>query len=236
MKLLAFVIAFLTLHTKSELIGCGDKYDRATWDCDEYRYYFSQDNLDKTLYCIGHDKMVPVKRALNLSNPVDINVERKIWKINELDVQMQTITFVEIFVFRTLDLRLEFKHDTCSMTEYPPDFLYRFLPAYVFTGNDIDSDDFKSLLLTKEGEMQFYGKRTKTQRCEMDLRRFPFDRHTCTIGFEIGLSTQEYTLVAANEIPLMSDESLDNPDWKITASNITIEIKTSDATKKGKCL
>ena len=74
---LVVVFSLLLLHVKGELIGCGDRYDRSKWDCNDYKYHFAPANLDQTLYCIDFDKMVPLRRALNLSQPVPIKITDK---------------------------------------------------------------------------------------------------------------------------------------------------------------
>ena len=93
--------------TRGKKIGCEPElYDRSKWDCDAYKYHFSTSNLKKTLYCIGFDKMVSPKKALNLTDPLPFVIGRKINKAINLVEETDSVSFEEKFHFKYPDERL----------------------------------------------------------------------------------------------------------------------------------
>ena len=130
---LVVVFSLLLVHVKGELIGCGDRYDRSKWDCNDYKYHFAPANLDQTLYCIDFDKMVPLRRALNLSQPVPIKITRQIYYFENLDPGSNTIQFQERLEIVLVDERLKFETENCNtFMEYEPSKIFSKLVPRVF--------------------------------------------------------------------------------------------------------
>ena len=147
MEKLGLLLEILLLQCSQlvgEKVGCGSKYDTANWDCDDFQHYFSQSNLEKTLYCIGYNKMVSPKRALNLSNKTEIQVKRLIRSFDKVHEFDQVVSFEEKVLTIYYHKQLEFVNDCdyLSMSfEYEADVLFTFVPK-TFLGDGFRYQDF----------------------------------------------------------------------------------------------
>ena len=139
----------LLIHVKGELIGCDDQYDRSKWDCNDYKYHFAPANLDQTLYCIEFDKMVPLRKALNLSEPVPIKITRKIYYFENLDPGSNTIQFKEALEIALIDERLKFDTENCeTLMEYEPSEIFsKIVPKLFFIQAGFSPNDLQLVLL-----------------------------------------------------------------------------------------
>ena len=119
----------------SDRIGCGSNYDPSKWDCDAFQHYFSQSNVEKTLYCIGYNKMISPKRALNMTDLSNITVQRHIRLFDRVDENDQIVKFEEFIAIKYYHKQLEFVTKDCdylSMSfEYRPEILFTFLPKTI---------------------------------------------------------------------------------------------------------
>ena len=132
--------------------GCDDKYNRSTWDCDDLEHYFSPSNLEKTLFCIGYNKMISPKEALNLTDPSMIYVTRTILSFDNVNEFDQSVNFEEELGFYYEHNRLQFEIECANMLfEYDPHLLFKFIPRS-FLGRHMHLHDFNfalSLVISK---------------------------------------------------------------------------------------
>ena len=175
------------LQVNGELIDCGDRYDRSSWDCNDYKYHFAAERLDQTLYCLEFDKVVPVRRALNLPEPVPVKIRRQLLNFDVLDPGSNLITFKEILEIVVTDERLKFDAAECTFMEYEPnEALTSLIPIFFFLKSGIKMKELGFLTLTPEGTIKLVGLgMTTTSRCKIDLHKYPFDTHICSVDFTL---------------------------------------------------
>ena len=53
-----FVLLLAVAAINGQKVGCGNDYNTTKWNCDKLLHYFSPSNLEKTLYCIGYNKLL----------------------------------------------------------------------------------------------------------------------------------------------------------------------------------
>ena len=189
MRLVLTLMLFLRL-AKSELVDCGDKYNRSAWDCNDYKFYFLPSNLEKTLYCIEYVKMVSPRKALESPQPVPFNLRRQIFMINEIETAKSIINFGEFIEISVLYPRLRFSdQDICrTVLEYSKlDDIFQFLPKRIFLQYPLIIKDINALYLLHDGTLFLYFIRPNVKtRCKMEFHHYPFDKHTCPIELPLG--------------------------------------------------
>ena len=229
------LIIWLSLSCcKAEKIGCGSDYDPKSWLCDEINYYFSPSNLEKTLYCIGYNKLLPKSKNLNVSDYEDteygdtikpyISLDRFMHSFEKVDEDNHAIYLSERlnFLYNTNQIGLDSWDCDTYYIDIPTKYISLFIPSS-FLGNGMHYKDFTEMRLhIDDGCIELQGNRLAEEPCKLDLSSYPFDQHNCTVNLHLALETDEVDL-HSNENPVRSPEALWNPGWTIEVSNISIK-------------
>ena len=165
-------------------------YNVSNWTCEEHKYWFSLQNLQKTLYCIGFDGSVFASKALNRSDPSKFEATRKVNRILKLDVETTDLVFDETFGIFYYDERLNFhKNDCLSDIEYSGAASAYFAPMLLYHMAGIRLSDIQVFELYRKhfqgkdvrGWVGAIGHRVVKMPCDVDLRRYPFDSQICEV-------------------------------------------------------
>ena len=90
--ILLFISCVISI--KGQKIGCGTEYNSSNWNCDAMRYYLSPTNVEKTLYCIGYNKLLS-----DDDKPSILGIAREIRSFDRLDDVNGVMYFTEHLTF-----------------------------------------------------------------------------------------------------------------------------------------
>ena len=227
-RTLLFHILFHLIRINGQKVGCGDEYNTTSWNCDKLMHFFSPSNLERTLYCIGYNKLIPntpCKDDCIASKKPFIKINRWIHSFEKVDEENNLVTFDEIltFMYDTKQLEL-FIADCPTHIDIPIKFIPYFIPN-AFLGDGIKNQDITDMrLIPRSGWIILNGRRLTKEPCTIDLKNYPFDEHDCEIKLTLRLQTDHVTLSSNSHQSLLeSNDSLLNPGWNIEASNISIK-------------
>ena len=180
-----FVLLLLVAATNGQKVGCGNDYNTTKWNCDKLMYYFSPSNLEKTLYCIGYNKLLAgnLKEVDNNTMPY-IFIDIMVNSFEKVDEENNLITLVEDLWFEYDIKMLDLQIDDCetSFIDIPTNFISYFLPSS-FLGNGMEYGDIQEMLLfiedwgTSPGAIGLKGRHLTKEPCNIDLHNYPFDEH-----------------------------------------------------------
>ena len=224
-----FVLLLAVAAINGQKVGCGNDYNTTKWNCDKLLHYFSPSNLEKTLYCIGYNKLLAanLEEVTNDTMPY-IFIEIMINSLEKVDEENNLITLVEDFVFYYDTKMIEIQINDCetSYIDIPTNFISNFIPSS-FLGYGMEYEDIQEMLLEpSSGAIVLEETRVTKEPCRIDLKSYPFDMHDCEVKLTIELPTK-YVELGSNESPVESENSLLNPGWTVAASNISIK-QTND--------
>ena len=213
-RILLFISCVLTI--KGQKIGCGTEYNFSNWSCDGLRYYLSPTNVEKTLYCIGYNKLLS-----NDDKPSLLLIARQIRSFDKLDEVNGMLYFSEYLAFSYHRPELQFKTSKKCIKpyiEYPIKTILHFMPKSMI-GEGIDYRDIgNSYLLWDQGLLNMRGNRVAKEPCKIGLHKYPFDWHICNITLKI-VNTGQFEMHSLVENPVHTSDVLVHPGWKIEASN-----------------
>ena len=95
--------------------------------------------------------MVPLRRALNLSQPVPIKITRQIYYFGNLDPGSNTIQFQELLEIVLVDERLKFETENCNtFMEYEPSEIFsKLVPKIFFLQAGFSPDELDLVTLSQ---------------------------------------------------------------------------------------
>ena len=187
-----FVLLLLVAATNGQKVGCGNDYNTTKWNCDKLMHYFSPSNLEKTLYCIGYNKLLAanLKEVTNDTMPY-IFIEIMINSLEKVDEENNLITLVEDFVFYYDTKMIEIQINDCetSYIDIPTNFISNFIPSS-FLGYGMEYEDIQEMLLEpSSGAIVLEETRVTKEPCRIDFKSYPFDMHDCEVKLTIDLPT-----------------------------------------------
>ena len=184
------------------LIGCDKaEYNISRWNCEEHQYYFSKNNVERTMQCLSFGYTIPRKSADG--TPTNFSTPRKILSITELNEETDHLSFDEMFDIRLHDERIKLSTPSkCSIyEEYPGHFQTLFIPQVHLYYAGIMPEEIRLITLygTSEYKGDFTwiflsGYRRATIPCHLNLKSYPFDRHKCEILLEFPRKTTSHEI------------------------------------------
>ena len=191
MKGILTTILILFRASLASMIECDKaEYNISRWNCEEHQYYFSKENVEKTMNCLGFGHTIPRKSADG--TPTNFSTPRTILSIIDLNEETDHLTFEEMFEIRLHDERIKLSMNSpCSITqEYPGHFQTLFIPQIHLYYAGIMPDDIRLVTLVSSSAYKgtwiyLSGYRKATILCHVNLKSYPFDQHECEIGLEL---------------------------------------------------
>ena len=180
MRTTFFCVLFLILSTCTNVtslkINCGSIYDNyKNWDFDQLHYYFSDTNLQKTLYCIGYDRTVSPAQVTEYHDHQDI---KQFLSIEEND---SVIAFQMHSSNSYFDKRLNFSYDIHYQLDGQRFWNPSIQNANILSAKSLSAgENTVSYQIKKDGKLELLWNVILTKQCHLDFQWYPFDSQRCT--------------------------------------------------------
>ena len=209
-------------------IGC-DSFNVSQIDCESWLYFFSERNLEQTLYCLGYNKHVYP------SNPTKVWMERKLLQFISINENQRYVEFEEVYSFKLRDpgLNLNFckdkkikliftgaklvnlfwmpNFDTHESSLFKP----KFTQSYVYFNDEKRTYNIKTMNVMYRIRIQ----------CDMDFKWYPFDTQVCSHAMLIDEDLKD-VVITYDHNDTIEKSTFDSPDWDI--SLVVDNISTKD--------
>ncbi|OWF50615.1 Neuronal acetylcholine receptor subunit alpha-7 [Mizuhopecten yessoensis] len=167
-----------------------------------------------------------IKPRKNLSEPVDVNLTLHFTSLREIDERLQTMSFIGWMELTWIDEFLILGDGLKSLQLPKSEIWYPDVALFNSIDDPQHISDGQHIILLEDGRVVWYPARQYNVRCQIDIRRFPFDEQKCQIRIGAWQSPVWIQRIADNGKSLAETLFEQNGEWEITQTITQPEVST----------
>ena len=170
-----------------------------------------------------------VRPTSDYLTPTNISLYFKIINMMDVDEVAATIDINGFFGIEWTDDRLTWtpgSHGGIEWTKLRVSEIWKpFIMLGSSAGGKVYLHDFDNLVtVTYQGQVKWYPGDTFKSACVFDIRKYPFDLHTCTLYFLTwGSLTSELTLIETQAV-MNNDMYVENAQWDVISKSGQLDV------------